>query len=421
MNSKNNNNLAWHSFEFAVALLPFFPLLAGLSLLVSTIISWKKGYSQLIRYRPNQALMLFAIWLLITSFTSAKPPEAWAGTGNFLPFMFYLASSGMLISQISQLRRIGYLIVIPSLFVVLLGIGQLYWGWESSPQINQLNLGWTLAHSGNPIGRMSSIFMYANILAAYLLLSFLLGLGLWLELFLLKAKGKKITFTLLSLTLITDIVGLVLSDSRNAWILAVAGCLAFAIYLGYRWLVAMVVAIAALIAGASWGPSPVSTTLRHIVPSYFWARLSDELYPNRSIGSLRTTQWSFAWDMMLHRPVFGWGLRNFSPFYSAQVGEWLGHPHNFFLMLLAEVGIPGTLIISSAIGWTIYQAIKILSKVPSRSDHLILFTYLLTFISCVLFNLFDVTLFNTKINMLDWILISAIWGVVYAKKNLPQQ
>ena len=342
------------------------------------------------------------------------------GTCNFLPFMFYLASSGISIRQISQLRTIAYLVVLPSLAVVLLGFGQLFLGWTSSPQINQLNLGWNLSYDGNPIGRMSSIFMYANILAAYLLLAFLLGLGLWLECYLDKGKRNRKILAILSLTIFADIAGLILTDSRNAWIFSLLGCLAYCLYLGYRSIVGLIIALAALVSAASWAPSPISTSLRHIVPAYFWARLSDQLYPHRSIGSLRTTQWQFAWEMMLHRPIFGWGLRNFSPLYTAQFGEWLGHPHNFFLMLLAEIGIPGTLILSGTIGWTIYQALQILKKAQSsKSNHLIIFAYLITFSGCVLFNLFDITLFNIKSNFLNWILLSCIWGIVYANKNPP--
>ncbi len=414
--------LAWNCFRYGVVLLPFLPLFTGISLGTAFILSWKKEYRTLGRYPLNWGLGLFSVWLILTSFFAWNSTEAWLGFLNFLPFIIYLSASGAFIQTISQLRQLAWLIVLPSLPIVLLGLSQLFWGWGSHPFINTLNLGWNLISYGEPQGRMSSIFMYANILAAYLVIVFILGLGLWLDTyFFWQPKYSKLPLTILSLTIIFDGIGLVLTDSRNAWILSILGCLCFALYLGYRWLVLGIIALASMIAGASWGPSTIRESLRSVVPAYFWARLSDELYPNRSLGSLRTTQWQFAWEMMLQHPLFGWGLRNFTPLYGAKMGEWLGHPHNFFLMLLAEIGIPGTILLCSLVGWVMLQGVKLLNlEKPSHkmskkqaSDNLILFTYLITFGSCVFFNLFDVTLFNIKLNILGWVLLSTIWGIVY--------
>ncbi len=100
--------------------------------------------------------------------------------------------------------------------------------------------------------------------------------------------------------------------------------------------------------------------MREIVPSYFWARLTDDLYDDRYVTALRTTQWGVAWKMMLQRPFLGWGLRNFTPVYQQEMNVWMGHPHNLFLMLLAEVGIIGTLLLSSFVGGILGKAVRLL-------------------------------------------------------------
>jgi O-antigen ligase len=46
---------------------------------------------------------------------------------------------------------------------------------------------------------------------------------------------------------------------------------------------------------------------------FLWARLTDQLYPDRPLATLRTTQWQFAGSMAQQRPWTGWGLRNFTP------------------------------------------------------------------------------------------------------------
>ena len=47
---------------------------------------------------------------------------------------------------------------------------------------------------------------------------------------------------------------------------------------------------------------------------------------------------------------------------------------------------------------------------PSQ-DKLIFFSYILTFLSITLFNTVDVTLFDFRTNTLNWVILSAIWGI----------
>jgi O-antigen ligase len=279
---------------------------------------------------------------------------------------------------------------------------------------------------------MASVFMYANILAAYLQIIFILGLGLWVETFQAwrqrrsQFQGAKLLF--LSAVVIVVAIALVLTNSRNAWGIAVLACLAFALYLGWRWIVIAVTAAAASILWASFGPEFGRQSLRSVVPAFFWARLSDQLYPDRPVPLMRTTQWQFAWSMTQERPWMGWGLRNFTPLYEAKMRLWLGHPHNLQLMLMAETGIPATLLLCGLVGWVLAQAIllvrvwsdvaPLVARHQWEQDRLILFTYLVAFGGCILFNLLDVTIFDLRVNTLGWLLLAAICGVVYQYRSL---
>jgi O-antigen ligase len=263
--------------------------------------------------------------------------------------------------------------------------------------------------------------MYANILAAYLLITFILGLGLWLDACWNwrregKTRSNSTKVVLSSLVVILAGIGLIFANSRNAWGIALVACLAFALYLGWRWLVLGIVAAAGTVFWAAWGPPPGRESLRQIVPAFFWARLSDELY-ERPTATLRSTQWQFAWKMAQERPWLGWGLRNFTPLYKAEMGLWLGHPHNLFLMLFAEVGIPATIFFCSLVAWVIWRAIALLTRRAKlsdrrRSNKLLLFSYVLAFGGCTVFNGFDVTIFDLRLNLFGWILLAAIAGIV---------
>lgn len=421
-----NHNNNWNYARLGTSVFPFFPILGALGLFIALLLVWRQEFDRLLKRRLNWGLVFFSLWLIIISYFAFDSRESLLGLGNFLPFIAFFVAFSSLIAKTSQLRQLAWILVVPSLFVVILGLGQLFAGW-SMPAL----FGWQLVAGGNPEGRMASVFMYANILAAYLSIVLILGIGLWLDTYQAWRKNfkqKRIwIFLLLTTTVIGDAIGLILSSSRNAWAIAILACLAFALYLGAYWLVGAVSAAAAIIAWASFGTNPVRDWLRQIVPVYVWARLSDEMYPDRAVASLRTTQWHFAEKMIVDRPWLGWGLRSFTPLYEAKMGLWLGHPHNLFLMLAAEIGIPGTLFLVSLVGWILARGVFLLtiwSKKSRRTDtdrmsrdKLILFTYLVAFASCVLFNCLDVTMFDLRVNTLTWLLLAAICGVVESDIN----
>jgi O-antigen ligase len=422
--------VAWNCAQVGLLLFSWFPTVALVNVGLSLVWLWKEQYRTMARRPLNWGLAILSGWLIITCCLANDRSAAFLGLANLIPYFLVFATFTTLFQTIGQLRQLAKILIVGSLPVAILGFGQLFLGWSGSKQLEGA-IGWAMAPGGNPLGRMSSVFMYANILAAYLQMVFILGLGLWIETFQAWRKSRKkfIGTQLLfwSVLVIGNAIALVLTNSRNVWAIAVLACLGFALYLGWRWIVLGVTAAASTVLWASFGPMFGRQWLRSIVPAFFWARLSDQLYPNRPVAQLRTTQWQFAWTMTRERPWMGWGLRNFTPLYEAKMHLWLGHPHNLLLMLMAETGIPATLVFCSLIGWILARAVLlwgVLSDIAPpdaqygwHQDRLILFSYLMAFAGCILFNLLDITLFDLRVNALGWILLSAICGVVYQHRG----
>ncbi|NEO30590.1 MAG: polymerase [Symploca sp. SIO3C6] len=421
-------HFAWNCTQLGLLILPLMPTFGIIGLLLASAETWRQKHRQIIRTPLNWGLALLSFWLIITACFAFNRTEAFLGLANLLPFFAVFAAFSVLIQTPAQLNRLAWMMVMPSLPVAILGLGQHFLGWKGLEQLHAV-LGWVLAEGGNPPGRMASVFMYANILAAYLQIVLILSIGLWIEQFRAwrkipnNSQNSKLWF--LSILVIAQVIALFLTSSRNGWAIAILACLAFALDLGWHWLVAAVTAAVTSILWASFGSGFGGDWLRKIVPSYLWMRLSDQMYPDRPIALLRTTQWQFTWSMTLERPWLGWGLRNFTPLYEAQMNLWLGHPHNLVLMLTAEAGIPATLLLFGLVGWVIVEAIRLLrvwsvAAISSDRDHqpqhLILLTFLVAFGGCSLFNLLDVTLFDLRINTLVWLLLSAISGVVYRSR-----
>ncbi len=427
--STSRLQIPWNYAQLALLIFPIIPSLGALGIFLALIGTWRQKYRQIINRPLNRGLAILAIWLVITAVFAFHRLEAFLGLFNFLPFFGLFAAFSVLIQTPAQLRQLALILVFTSVPVTILGLGQLFLGWVTPVQLQSI-LGWAITPNGNPPGRMASVFMYANILAGYLVIVFILGLGLWLETYQKLApsifkrtrlrhvpRAAWLHWGFLSIAVTGNLVALILTNSRSAWAITVCALVAFAIYQGWRWLVAGVAAIAGSILGAAFGPSLVQQWLRQIVPAFFWARLTDQLYPDRPVALLRTTQWQFAWAWTQERPWAGWGLRNFTPLYQEQMHVWLGHPHNFLLMLTVETGIPAAIFFCGWTLWIAVQGIQMLrywSVVDKQAeDKLIFFSYLVAFLSCILFNAVDVSLFDLRLNLLGWLLLSAISGVVY--------
>ncbi len=473
--------IPWNFAQVGMLIFPLIPILGALGLFLGLAGTCKQKFRQISRRPLNRGFAILSALLVITAVFAHNRIEAFIGLYNFLPFFILFATFSSLIQTLPQLRQLSWMIVISSIPVIILGLGQQFLGWSGIDLLQPI-FGWVLEPKGNPPGRMASVFMYANILACYLTIAFILGLGLWMEEGFRNEQGKGFNgfnssilreeerrkketlneplipdnyrFLFLSLAAIGNAVALIFTNSRNAWGLAVLAVLAFAFYAGYKKILAAVFSVASTVFLSAFGPEPLRQYLRRIIPAFFWARLTDEMFPNRPAATLRKTQWEFAWSMTQQRPWTGWGLRNFTPLYQAQMQEWLGHPHSLILMLTAETGIPATLLLFGLVGWVLASAVLLLANWPLFSvdikheqiatqevaenalaidqnskfsitnqvdcqdlraaDSLIFFSYLLAFAACTLFNTVDVTLFDFRLNTTSWLLLAAIWGVCEA-------
>ncbi len=414
---EKNSTWTWHILQISLVLLPFIPSLAVVLLVIFTLVLWQKHWQKIILDPLTWSFICLSFWLIINSSIAYKPIEAWLGLANFLPFFCLAIALIYLIQSPQQLNRLAWLLVLPSPLIVSLGMGQLY-GNFALPNI----LGVELIAGGVPPTRMASIFSYANILAIYLLIIFSLNLGLFFLNYFSPQTGKFSTLIILGICLTFNIVGLVLTNSRNAWALSVLVALAFALYIGWRWLVLAVSSAIAAIAWATVGVNPSRDWFRKIIPAYVWSRLSDQMYPDRPVNTLRITQWQFASNLTQQRPWQGWGLRNFSVLYEEKTGIWFGHPHNLLLMFTAEIGIIGTILFSLIIGFILVKAIIVwqvsceLKQLTSQTA-LIIYSFLIAFISCLLFNFLDISIYDLRVNTIGWLILGCLAGL---GKNLQR-
>jgi O-antigen ligase len=363
------------------------------------------------------------------------------GLVNFLPYFLFFAAYSTLIQTPDQLRQLAWIFLLPAMPVMLLGLLQLLGLSASLPIPGLPTFIWEIAAGGSPVGRMSSVFAHANPLAAYLQMVFIFALGLLVDTYDRHVNGvnRKVNgisfaknldpiwkspdfiWTLSSLLVCT--ICLIMTSSRAAWSGALLSSLVFTIYQGWYWIVGGVTALSTIILSAAYGPSPIKEPLRSIVPRYFWARITDEMYPDRPESITRLSQWKFAWKMTTDRPITGWGLQSFGPEYQKVTHVWLGYPHDLLLMLTSNLGIPATIAIFGLVGWIIAQSMLLLLDFPIQweSERTIFFTYLIAFAGFMVFNIADVTALELRLNTHAWLILASLCGLVYRVRSTRQR
>jgi len=426
----------WYLTQVGLLFFPLFPSLGALSFFIALATTWRQEYRKIIHRPLNWGFAVLSLLLIGSTVLADNKIAALLGLFNFVPFFFFFAGFSTLIKTKTQLRQLSWILVIGSIPVVVIGIGHMFLGW-SNPQFWEIIFGWYLPLGMSPSSRMQSVMMNSNLLAAYLVIVFILGLGLWIENWQKINKIKKeannqkfriisfpTPFVLLTLVIISDFTALILTHSRNGWGNAIFVCIAYALYQSWYPIIAGLTAVATSVMIAARAPLAIAQWFRAVIPEYFWIRLRNEVYSGVPEVTHRKSQWQFAWSFTVQRPWTGWGLRNFSLLYQTQTDYWLGHPHNLFLMLSAETGLPTTILFFGLLGWLFVAGVRLLQNskfVHHNKDKLILFSYLLAFVVWMIFNTVDVTIFDFRLNTLFWLTLAAVCGVTYNYESLDKK
>ena len=166
-----SHDLQWveNFLKFGVLLFPFSATVGGVGLMIALFSLWQQRFHQIVSERFTWILGVFSFWLIITTLLAFRPILAFQGLPNFLPGILLLAAFPIFFSNLCRLYQFAWWVVLTSIILTGLGFMQIGWGWESPLIFNSLGI--KLLAYGNPDGRMSSLFMYANLSAGFFFIS----------------------------------------------------------------------------------------------------------------------------------------------------------------------------------------------------------------------------------------------------------
>ncbi|MCS7246122.1 MAG: O-antigen ligase family protein [Thermomicrobium sp.] len=178
---------------------------------------------------------------------------------------------------------------------------------------------------------------------------------------------------------LVSLVGIVLSFSRGAWVGTLAG-LGTLVLLGPRVVRRLAVAAAfvllAFLLAGGWDtlPAAVRERTQQLITQAGPFDVRDvQLTGGNWAVVERMVHWQAAWDMFLDHPWTGVGAGNFSvafPDYSHHPLFRIarGHAHNYYLHVLAELGIPGFVSYGAVLALGVVMIVRVLRCNRSSFD-----------------------------------------------------
>jgi hypothetical protein len=405
-------HLEWKWLQSIAIFLPisnvFMPFLAALlALFVSFRYGWKA-----IATPVNRAYFGLSVWMILTTIIAFNIGTAAGGLANFLPYFLLAASTSYIVRTPKQFMHFLWLLVFSSLFVSSFGILQAIINRPDWIFPKVIFDSYQIPMGFSPDRRIQSFFGHFNEAAVYLLtiipIAFHFAVG----------KVKSISkpqkwIALIALAL--AICVLILTSSRNAWVLAILGFVAIALYYRQWKLVGGFGFAMLLIAWAVFGQKfgLGGEWLRSLLPEGFVNRLTSTVDPK--LGDYASTAdrlnaWQFALSLISQHPIQGWGLRNF-PLIAQSMGydlRGLPHEHNFFMAIAVGSGIPALLGFVTIIIWTIWTSLRSIFAQQTEGTMVIV---AISIILCLLSGWLDIVFYEPRISILLWLLLGSMYGL----------
>jgi O-antigen ligase len=394
----------WGLFRISFVSLPYLSFVAWPGLVATLGLLWVKFRRSALDSTTRNLVLLITGLLWLSCLFAANRGEAFLQLFNFYPYLLLFAVLPHLLKGAEPLARLATDLVIATIPINLAAVVEYLLRSPGIPTwLKRTELSrWFRARPHKE--RAMVMFGHPNTLAAYLVLVLGLGLGLILYSRLKRVDASATPKTASQFPWQTAFIyfgsfscllGIFASGSRNGLLVAFSQLLIFSFFTPASRIMLGLGAVG-LAAGAI-GLGVGGRTLSQIN----WA------------NDPRVGIWNFALDLLSQRPWLGWGLGNFKLQYPPGLipeYQYIAHPHNVWLLLAVEAGIPVMLLFCWLVGRICVRAVRQLSLAKSPEQALLL-AYLLAFWGCLAFALFDVTFYDARINVTHWVLLAGLYAL----------
>ncbi|NJN57720.1 MAG: O-antigen ligase family protein [Leptolyngbyaceae cyanobacterium SL_5_9] len=412
--------------RFSLISLPYLNYLSFLGLFVVLVFLIRQFYKTVLQSQVCLGLLVVSGLMILSSSFAFSKEEAFLQLTNFLPFFVFFAFLRFLLKGSEKLEQLATDLVITSIPINIVAFVEYL---IKSPYIPTQMQRWKFIdwlRSAPHKERAMVMFEHPNALASYLVLILGLGLGLILLQSVRQRDGDRalketashrpslpqstyLPSWLVYAAVYLNLLGIFSSGSRNGILIAISQLVAFSFFVKASRTIlisGLLSLLGVLISAALVGIGGRAVSLEGLT------------------ADPRVGVWQIALELIWERPLLGWGLGNYKFLYPARiidpVYDKIFHPHNFWLLLASEAGLLVMIGLTAVIGYICFRAVRsLVTNQLAPGDRPLLLGYLFAFWGCVAFALFDVTFYDARINVLNWVILAAIYSFTESSVAKP--
>lgn len=243
--------------------------------------------------------------------------------------------------------------------------------------------------------------------------------GIWLSallpfifIFLNFYKNKKIKF-LFSIAMFTlTIYCIICTNSRNSFLGIFIATTTMA---GAKFLIFLSLAFA-IIYVVLLGISSLSfvslTGVSDFLPDTIFKKFFQTNYFSK-IQSPRIDIWGKTINLILERPIFGWGAATFSTLYILRGGiSDAQHTHNMPLQIAHNNGIPAAIILALFVSYLFLKSWRLIFYENKDIKCKINKAWICSILIIIISHLTDITYFDGRVSILSWVLLSGLKCII---------
>ncbi|MEM9219368.1 MAG: O-antigen ligase family protein [Cyanobacteria bacterium P01_F01_bin.150] len=409
-------------FRFALATLPYGFYINLLVILIVAFIArrqLKQTYGSCIDPLTRGSLIAVTIGMIISAIAAIDKGEAALQLANFLPFFWLFTILPFIVRSPLTQYKLARDWVLASLPINAVAIVE-YLAKNNRLPSFCYDWGFMQAWQEAPhIGRAMVMFDHPNVLANYAVLTFGLSLGLIFSQAVSQDSGQSISHGVAQeisrnirktprwiwlIIAALNLVGLFCSGSRNGILVAFSQLLLLVLITKLNRTLILLGSLSIAAFGISIFTLGLGT---------------------RSLGILqimddpRLGVWKIALDLIRERPLLGWGPGSFKLLYPSRLidptYQIVFHPHNLWLLLSAEYGIPVMIGLTVTVGFICYRARRAIQISSGRlstpqPSTLMLTGYGLALWGTIQFSMIDVTFYDARLNVMAWGLLAVLYA-----------
>jgi len=392
-------------FKIGVFFLISAPIIAGISILISSILSIFSQKLALIKSKLNIPIFIsigiisISIFknLLFNNYDISANPNNLFDLFNWIPLFIIFLTIPPYLSKESQRIIFGKLIIMSSIPLLISCFLQNFFDiYGPFSFLNGLII-WYQREPGISTSSTTGLFNNPNYTG------FVLSLILPFLIFsLINNKKYFYKFSISFFILCAVLVSIFFTKSRNA---IIGALLSFILSLSYKGiLIILFSCFAFLLIIFLLGNLTVIDSFLVLNNRIFNALSTLNL--SNFFKTIRYEIWNKSINLIMEKPIFGWGGATFYALYQIYGGKYnIQHAHNLPMQIAQNYGIPLSLVLSIFIYYLIFNSLKISNNNDLGQNNINKYWIISLFISAF-HQLFDVVLYDGRLNIMFCILIT---------------